>query len=408
MDGASQVPSVLKSDYLRDDVNNVDQDELESLRRNIVELEREFLLGQVQAQVISDIEATSSLKSLTEHLANMNVTESWAVMLARKKQLWAACHEREIAVTQIKDTLDQIEVTRQTLQQAETDAKDIAVANAMARDEWKRLQKLNIQKKTVLEMAFNVQVNNEQSSAQLEEQLAAGVKNDQDRELALNDKLLEMTAKVQQARQTLDKLRQDASRQAGDVQVLEQAKKCANLNSMMQWYSEMQSLVEKLTGLRVLRVEATHFDVQVGAYEVRLVVDVDSLKLEKVQIIPPTLDITDLIEIAVDENDVPFLLRETLARAINMAQLQAHLDILAKEGVVCVQRGMDVSLTFGAPDDKVFVQVEVSSEYGQDHEWLRVRSIRPANDRLQTALNTTLQCRNLVDLIQEIVHQLLR
>ncbi|ETV95582.1 hypothetical protein, variant [Aphanomyces invadans] len=338
----------------------------------------------------------------------MNVTESWAVMLARKKQLWAACHEREIAVTQIKDTLDQIEVTRQTLQQAETDAKDIAVANAMARDEWKRLQKLNIQKKTVLEMAFNVQVNNEQSSAQLEEQLAAGVKNDQDRELALNDKLLEMTAKVQQARQTLDKLRQDASRQAGDVQVLEQAKKCANLNSMMQWYSEMQSLVEKLTGLRVLRVEATHFDVQVGAYEVRLVVDVDSLKLEKVQIIPPTLDITDLIEIAVDENDVPFLLRETLARAINMAQLQAHLDILAKEGVVCVQRGMDVSLTFGAPDDKVFVQVEVSSEYGQDHEWLRVRSIRPANDRLQTALNTTLQCRNLVDLIQEIVHQLLR
>ncbi|RHY30137.1 hypothetical protein DYB32_004578 [Aphanomyces invadans] len=239
----------------------------------------------------------------------MNVTESWAVMLARKKQLWAACHEREIAVTQIKDTLDQIEVTRQTLQQAETDAKDIAVANAMARDEWKRLQKLNIQKKTVLEMAFNVQVNNEQSSAQLEEQLAAGVKNDQDRELALNDKLLEMTAKVQQARQTLDKLRQD-------VRV---------------WYSEMQSLVEKLTGLRVLRVEATHFDVQVGAYEVRLVVDVDSLKLEKVQIIPPTLDITDLIEIAVDENDVPFLLRETLARAINMAQLQAHLDILAKE-----------------------------------------------------------------------------
>ncbi|RHZ20611.1 hypothetical protein DYB37_001986 [Aphanomyces astaci] len=298
----------------------------------------------------------------------MNVAESRAVMLTRKKQLWATCHERDLAVRQIQDTLDQIDVTRQALQHAEADANAVAVANAAARDEWKALQKRNTQKKTVLEMAFNVQITNEQSCADLLERQGAAMQEDHEREHALDDQILDLTAQVKQSYEVLEQLRQDATRQAEDVQILEQTKKYAHLNEIMQWYIEMQALVTHLTGLRVLRVEASHFDVQVGDFELRMVMDPDSIKLQQVQVrspkpnkmTPPTLDIADLVEIAVDENDVPFLLRETQARVVNMAQLQAHLDFLATEYVNLV------------------------------------------------ALNTTVQCRNLVDLIREIVHQLLQ
>ncbi|ETV81303.1 hypothetical protein, variant [Aphanomyces astaci] len=338
----------------------------------------------------------------------MNVAESRAVMLTRKKQLWATCHERDLAVRQIQDTLDQIDVTRQALQHAEADANAVAVANAAARNEWKALQKRNTQKKTVLEMAFNVQITNEQSCTDLLERQAVAMQEDHEREHALDDQILDLTAQVKQSYEVLEQLRQDATRQAEDVHILEQTKKYAHLNEIMQWYIEMQALVTHLTGLRVLRVEASHFDVQVGDFELRMVMDPDSIKLQQVQLTPPTLDIADLVEIAVDENDVPFLLRETQARVVNMAQLQAHLDFLATEGVTCTRNGMNVSLKFGAPDEEMYVEVEVSTEYALDHEWLQVLAVRPANERLMVALNTTVQCRNLVDLIREIVHQLLQ
>ncbi|RHY97824.1 hypothetical protein DYB35_011001 [Aphanomyces astaci] len=315
----------------------------------------------------------------------MNVAESRAVMLTRKKQLWATCHERDLAVRQIQDTLDQIDVTRQALQHAEADANAVAVANAAARDEWKALQKRNTQKKTVLEMAFNVQITNEQSCADLLERQAAAMQEDHEREHALDDQILDLTAQVKQSYEVLEQLRQDATRQAEDVHILEQTKKYAHLNEIMQWYvQQMQALVTHLTGLRVLRVEASHFDVQVGDFELRLVMDPDSIKLQQVQVrsskpnkmTPPTLDIADLVEIAVDENDVPFLLRETQARVVNMAQLQAHLDFLATEYVNLIER-------------KRLVEGKV----------LGIGAV---------ALNTTVQCRNLVDLIREIVHQLLQ
>jgi hypothetical protein len=54
---------------------------------------------------------------------------------------------------------------------------------------------------------------------------------------------------------------------------------------MVVRYREMQSLVTSLTGLKVLRVEASHFDVQVGDFEVRMVMDVDSVKLQQVQVV---------------------------------------------------------------------------------------------------------------------------
>ncbi|KAH9190953.1 hypothetical protein AeNC1_007067, partial [Aphanomyces euteiches] len=125
-------------------------------------------------------------------------------------------------------------------------------------------------------------------------------------------------------------------------------------------------------------------------------------------VVPPTLDVDDLLEIALDENDIPFLLREVRARAANMAQLQAHLELLGHEGVRCEQQGSLINLTFGAPDEEVHVQVEISSEYGQEHEWLQLHAMEPSNDRIVDTINTSVQCRNLVDLIQQIVHQLLQ
>jgi hypothetical protein len=58
------------------------------------------------------------------------------------------------------------------------------------------------------------------------------------------------------------------------------------------------------------------------------------------------LEIADLVEIAVDENDVPFLLRETRMRVVNLAQSQTHLDLLATEYVFGLQDTIIDQLAF--------------------------------------------------------------
>ncbi|KAF0688277.1 Aste57867_20147 [Aphanomyces stellatus] len=397
----------MESDQLREFASSVDKEELEALRRDIAELEKEFLLKQVDFQFISDLCVPSSPESLDFHLANVDAEESSAMMQKRKKQLLAACKERDNAVQQIEETLQQIDATRDALRQAEVDAKTMDAGNAKLREEWKQQQKRNTQKRTVLEMAFNVQISSEQSCANLLDDQAIAMQEDHEKERLLEDTLLDLTAQVKRADEQLKTLRQDATRQAGDEKVIEQAKKYDHLLDMMNWYEEMQALMENISGLRLLHVNDTLFEVGVADYTLRMHMDPTTLKLQSVQISPDTLDIDDLMEIALEENDVTFLLRETRMRAANMAQLAAHLDLLTKESVTCARQGNLIHMTFGAPDEEVHVQVEVSSEYAQDHEWLQLHAIKPANDRILDTLNTKVQCRNLVELIQEIVRQLL-
>ncbi|CAK4099289.1 unnamed protein product [Aphanomyces euteiches] len=406
--GTSVLSAPLESDKLRSFASDAEKEELEALRDEIVQLEREFLRAQVKHQFIQDLQAMTSAERFERQLASIDMDASRETLLQRKKELEQACRQRDVAVQQIQDTLSQIDESREALRVAETEARKMDASNIKAREEWKRLQKLNTQKKTALEMTFNVQIPNVKACAEFLDQQAIAMQEDHEKERLLEDKLLDLTGQVKLAHDALEAHREETTRQAGDAALLEQAKKYTHLEDILHWYQEMQTLVEKLSGFRVVQVDGTLFEVAVADYSIQMQVDPETMKLHSVQVVPPTLDVDDLLEIALDENDIPFLLREVRARAANMAQLQAHLELLGHEGVRCEQQGSLINLTFGAPDEEVHVQVEISSEYGQEHEWLQLHAMEPSNDRIVDTINTSVQCRNLVDLIQQIVHQLLQ
>ncbi|KDO25834.1 hypothetical protein SPRG_08778 [Saprolegnia parasitica CBS 223.65] len=275
-----------------------------------------------------------------------------------------------------------------------------AALNETKRDEWKALQRLNTQKKTVLELTFKLQMPKDMACAEFVQAQTQGIQEDNDRERVLEDQVLDLSAQVKQSEMNLNALLQESARRTEDAQLLDRVNKHEHLIEMARWYEQMTGFVQSISGIHVLPSDGDTMHVRIRNFTLSLTVDVMNGTLQGAALAPDTVDIADLVEIAVEENDVALLLREARHRIASHEKLEADVATLQQQGVMCERTSADrVQLTVR----NTLYHVDTSSEYGHDSEWLHVRWMKPSDPRLLNAINKEEQCATLPTLVDRLL-----
>ncbi|OQR87719.1 hypothetical protein ACHHYP_08111 [Achlya hypogyna] len=376
-----------------------------ALRNDILELEKEFVFKQIKQQFFDDLTTVGSPEAMAEFAANasLELEQGKTVMLQKEKDFNEAFEARTKMGQTIETTLAEIDARRAALMKRIADTKALAKQNDTQREEWKALQRLNTQKKTVLELTFKLHIPKDMVCTELVQAQTQGIQEDNERERVLEDQLLDLTAQVKQSEATINTLLQESARRAEDAQLLERIDQHHNLVEMSSWYQKMTRLAEAISGIHVLKCEGSEMFVKIGAYSVAVTIDVPTGTLQTAKassMIPNDIDVSDIVEVAVEENDLALLLREARHRIANVNKLVQDVATLQQQGVMCERTGQDrVQLTVR----NTLFHVDTSYEYSRDNEWLQLRWMKPSDPKLMNTINKEHQCTTLPMLVDRLL-----
>ncbi|EQC41078.1 hypothetical protein SDRG_02131 [Saprolegnia diclina VS20] len=394
----------------RDDVANKRLETLDAgfeealavIRNDILELEKAFVLKQIKQQFFDDLSAVGSPEAMAEFAANAQIEreQGKTMMLQKEKDFAAALEARSALNTQLEAMLADVNARIQLLTKRIDDTATRAALNESKRDEWKALQRLNTQKKTVLELTFKLQMPKDMSCAEFVQAQTQGIQEDNDRERILEDQVLDLSAQTKQSELALNALLQESARRTEDAQLLDRVNKHEHLIEMARWYEQMTGFVQSISGIHVLPSDGDKMHVRIRTFTLSLTVDVTNGTVQGATLAPDTVDIADLVDIAVEENDVALLLRETRHRIASHEKLEADVATLQQQGVMCERTSTDrVQLTVR----NTLYHVDTSCEYGHASEWLHVRWMKPSDPRLLNVINKEEQCTTLPTLVDRLL-----
>ncbi|OQR89271.1 hypothetical protein THRCLA_09818 [Thraustotheca clavata] len=375
---------------------------LDEVRQEILTLEKEFVFEQIKQQFVDDLGALASPEAMREFATNskLELEQGELMMLAKEKEFIAAFQAREELSKKLEDILIELEARRETLIKRVEETKYVVEQNEKMRQDWKTLQRLNTQKKTVLELTFKLKIPKDANYAEMLDEQMQGIIKDTERERALEDTALELSAEVKRAELAVEELQQEAARRAEDPQLIDRINKYQQLVDMSKWYQNMTNVMQTISGMQVVKCEGSTMIVKISDYTIDLKIDAKEGVLEDAKISPSDIDISDVIEVAVEENDLSLLLMETRSRVHNFQKLIEDISTLQQKGIMCAYRQDNcVQITLM----NTLYQVQASTEYGRNHEWLKLCSMSPSDPKLISVVNKELQCTTLQTLVDRLL-----
>ncbi|GLE04248.1 hypothetical protein PINS_up013159 [Pythium insidiosum] len=286
-----------------------DHEELQTLQATLSSQQREYLHKQVMQNVMEKLLQIESDEELHAILDGRERTE--AELEKRRHELDAAILERRSQLERVAQLVQELEQEKQKLVEHEDTRPQFVTDLEKLKAEWKDLQKRNAQRKAAIQMSTGMMINDEEDCARILAQQTQNIQQLHEQQKQLEERKMDLTTHVKATTDQIAGVEKQNEIRSKDIQLKQREEDCATLRHMKDWYQQMNELLARLSGIDIVQITDEYMELRVlSSHSMRLFFDAHTTRLQRVELLRPDINADDLIEQAVQHNQLQPLLYE--------------------------------------------------------------------------------------------------
>ncbi|KAE8896746.1 hypothetical protein PF005_g17301 [Phytophthora fragariae] len=284
--------------------------ELQDALRKLHELQQEFVTKQAKQNLLDRLAEVKTLEAL-QKVAASNKAAVGASYEQEKRELEAAVRERREALRMLERMADEVEQEKRNVIEHEHSRAAHESELAQLNEVWKEIQKRNAHRKAAVQVATGVMITDEDDCNRVLDQQTQSIQEMDHKQKLLEDEKIDISTQVKRTKHTIENLSKQNDLRSKDAEMKQREQDYMTLQQMKQWYDHVRSIQESLSGMEIMKVAGDYLEVRVlKSHLVRLFCDPESTCLQRVQFLTPDEAAMDLVDVAVRDNNVQYLLCE--------------------------------------------------------------------------------------------------
>ncbi|CAH0483060.1 unnamed protein product [Peronospora belbahrii] len=267
---------------------------LENALRNLQELQQEFVRKQSKQNLLDRLAQVETLEAL-QQAAVVRKAQVKAGFEQEQRELQTAVQERIHALELLERLGDEVEHEKQQVIEHER-AREVHESDlAQLNEVWKKIQKRNAHRKAAVQVATGVMITDEEDCNRVLDQQTQSIQEMHQKQKRLEDQKIDISTQVKRTKGTIENLSKQNDLRSKDAEVKQREQDYMTLQQMKKWYDHVRSIQESLSGLEITKITEDYLEVQV---------------LRSHSFLSSNVASSDLVEIAVRDNSVQYLLCE--------------------------------------------------------------------------------------------------
>lgn len=284
--------------------------ELQSALEKLHQLQQEFVAKQAKQNLLDKLAHLETMDDL-RRAASARKVQVEVGYEQEKREMENAVQERADALRLLERLAAEVEQEKKKVLEQEQTKPAFDTELERLRATWKAMQKRNVQRKAAIQVATGLLINDEEDCARVLDQQTHNIQELHEKQKELEDKKIDISTKVKRTKRTIETLTKQNDMRSKDTEVKKREQDYMTLQQMQQWYKHIRRIQETLSGLEITQVADDVLEVNVlKSHAVRLFIDPQTTRLERVEFLNHQLRADDLVEVAVRDNDVRYLLCE--------------------------------------------------------------------------------------------------
>ncbi|CAI5733169.1 unnamed protein product [Peronospora destructor] len=289
--------------------------ELQTALRNLQKLQQEVAAKQAKQNLLDRLAQVETSEAL-QKVATARKAQVEASLEQEKKGLQTAVQERKDALQLVERLANEVEHEKHEVMEHERTWEAHESEVAQLNEVWKEIQKKNAYRKAAVQVATGVMITDEEDCNRVLDQQTQSIQEMHQKQKQLEDQKIDISTQVKRTKQTIETLSKQNDLRSKDAEVKKREQDYMTLQQMKKWYDHVRSIQESISGLEITKIADDYFEVRVlKSHLVRLFCDSETTRLLRVQFLDSDVACTDLVEIAVRDNNVRYLLCEYRERA---------------------------------------------------------------------------------------------
>ncbi|KAF4144853.1 hypothetical protein GN958_ATG06021 [Phytophthora infestans] len=282
--------------------------ELQNGRREQHASNQATVAEQTKQNLLDRLVQVEALETL-QKAAALRKAQDEAGYEQEKNQLQSAERERE-DVLQLLDRLeDEVEQQKHEVAEHERSREEHESELAQVNEVWKELQKRNAHRKAAVQVATGVMITDEEDCARVLDQQTQSIQEMHQKQKQLEDEKIDISTHGKRTKRMIDKLSKQNDLRSKDAEVKKHEQEYMTLQQMKHWYDHVRHILESLSGLDITNIADDSLEVQVlKSHSVRLFIDLETTRLQRVQFLTSDVIASDLVDVAVSDKNVCDLL----------------------------------------------------------------------------------------------------
>ncbi|CAI5727749.1 unnamed protein product [Peronospora effusa] len=284
--------------------------ELETALRNLQLLQQEVVTKQAKQNLLDRLAQVETSEAL-QKLATARKTQVEVGFEQEKKELQIAVQERKNALQLVERLANEVEHEKHHVMEQERTQEVHESEVAQLNEVWKEIQKKNAHRKAAVQVATGVMITDEEDCNRVLDQQTQNIQEMHQKQKQLEDQKIDTSTQVKRTKRTIETLLKQNDLRSKDAEVKKREQDYMTLQQMKKWYDHVRSIQESISGLEITKIADDYLEVRVlKSHLVRLFCDPETTRLLQVQFLDSDVACADLVEIAVRDNSVRYLLCE--------------------------------------------------------------------------------------------------
>ncbi|TDH72143.1 hypothetical protein CCR75_001572 [Bremia lactucae] len=305
--------------------------ELQTALRELHTLQQEFVTKQAKQNLLDHLAQVDELDVL-QKVAASRKAQAEADYDQEKRELQKAVRERKDALELLEKIAGEVEQQKSKVLEHERTKNMHEKELAQLNEVWKELQRRNAHRKAAVQVATGVMITDEEDCGRVLDQQTQNIQEMHQRQKQLEDEKIDISIKVKRTKKLIENLTKQNDLRSKDVEVKQREQDYMTLQKMKQWYNHVRNIMESVSGLEVTTISENSLEVRVlKSHLVQLFCHPESAILQRVQFATSDVVADDIVDVAVRDNNVQYLLceyrervREHLARQAGSQALRVY------------------------------------------------------------------------------------
>ncbi|KAL0591486.1 hypothetical protein ABG067_001084 [Albugo candida] len=277
--------------------------------RKLDQIANKYLKRQIKQNLMEKLGQLEDEDALQDR-NKVSTAETSERLLRSRQQYDKSICEREALFQRIRQVADTVQKEKKQLDHMVNEAAECYESKAeKLTEQWTELQRRNAQRKAAIQMSAKRMINNEDDCKAVLETQTKNIQEFRQQKQSLQDNKLDLVAQLKSMTTQYESLSKKRSNRESTVDAKMREEQTITLQRMHTWYTALCQTLEKISGVRVLESECNEENVTILVLEtlkVRLYYQEHSNQLKDVKISPTRLDMSAVIDYAIQENDVKY------------------------------------------------------------------------------------------------------
>uniref|UniRef100_A0AAV1VBN5 Uncharacterized protein n=1 Tax=Peronospora matthiolae TaxID=2874970 RepID=A0AAV1VBN5_9STRA len=296
--------------------------ELQIDLRELHALQQDFVAKQAKQNLLDRLAQVGTLEELQEAATAVRKAQVEAGYELENRELQTAVRERKDALHLVGRLTEEVEREKIRLIEYERSREAHESELAQLNDVWKEIQKRNARRKAAVQVATGVMITDEEGCNCVLDQQTQSIKEMRQKQKLLEDQRIDVSTQVKRTTRMIENLLKQNDMRSKDADVKQREQDYMALQHMKKWYDHVRGIQESLSGLEIMKIADDHIEVRVlKSHLVRLFCDPETTRLQRVQFLASDVDAADLMDTAVRENNIQYVLCEYRERVRELMAL---------------------------------------------------------------------------------------